>query len=393
MDLQAFWAAHPRAAVAFSGGADSAYLLWSAADAGADVRAYFVRTEFQPRFELDDARRLAEQLGVSLTVLEQSALADPAVAANGPDRCYHCKKRIFGAILARAAADGYTVLCDGTNASDDPGDRPGTRALAELQVLSPLRLCGLTKAEIRQRSRTAGLFTWDKPAYACLATRVPAGRPIASDDLRAVEAAEAQLAALGFTDFRLRLTDGGGKLQLPADQLAAAVARRAEVTAALSPLVGGVTLDLTPRPGEPLPEPALLHDRVAELRCNLDDMTGEDVAFAAETLLAAGALDVWTAPITMKKGRPAVLLTVLCRPEDADGLTALLLRHTTTLGVRRTDCARTCLARAVTDRAGVRVKTAAGPGIRKEKAEYDDVAALARRENRTLAEIRRERGL
>ena len=246
MDLQAFWAAHPRAAVAFSGGADSAYLLWSAADAGADVRAYFVRTEFQPRFELDDARRLAEQLDVPLTVLEQSALADPAVAANGPDRCYHCKKRIFGAILARAAADGYAVLCDGTNASDDPGDRPGTRALAELQVLSPLRLCGITKDQVRRGAKAAGLFVWDKPSYACLATRIPTGESIRAEKLQRVERGEAVLMDMGFTDFRLRLKDGG-LLQVTEAQQPLAKTHWNEIIDRLGGDFPALRLDETPR--------------------------------------------------------------------------------------------------------------------------------------------------
>ena len=247
MDLQAFWAAHPRAAVAFSGGADSAYLLWSAADAGADVRAYFVRTEFQPRFELDDARRLAGQLAVPMTVISLSALDDPAVAANGPDRCYHCKKRIFSAILERAAADGYRLVVDGTNASDDPGDRPGTRALAELQVESPLRLCGLTKAEIRRRSRDAGLFTWDKPAYACLATRVPAGEAITADLLARVEGAEDALFRLGYTDFRVRVFHSAARLQLPRGQMERAVREAEELRQALKPYFTPILLDLEGR--------------------------------------------------------------------------------------------------------------------------------------------------
>ncbi len=392
MELADFWREHPSAAVAFSGGADSAFLLWSACQAGADVRAYFVRSAFQPAFELADAERLAAQLGAPLTVLEVDVLADPQVAANPPDRCYHCKRRLFAAVLERAAQDGYRVVVDGTNASDDLSDRPGARALAELAVLSPLRLCGLTKAEVRRRSREAGLFTWDKPAYACLATRVPAGRPLTAADLRRVEAGETALAGLGFRDFRLRLTAEGGKLQVPENQLPRVLARRPEILEALAPLVGAVTLDLVPRPAA-APADGAREDRVAELRCNLDDMTGEDIAFAAERLLAAGALDVWTTPIAMKKGRPAVLLTCLCREAEQARFTDLLLRHTTTLGVRRTVCERTCLARTVETRDGIRVKTASGRGVTKAKAEFEDLAAAARRENRPLADIRRERGL
>ena len=394
MDLQEFWALHTDGtAVAFSGGADSAYLLYSAVQAGAHVAAYYVKTEFQPAFELSDARRLAAELGIPLTVIDLSVLADPTVAANPPDRCYHCKRRIFQAVVERAAADGFSVILDGTNASDPEADRPGMRALRELQVLSPLRLCGLTKAEIRRRSREAGLFTWDKPAYACLATRFPTGTALTAEALAAVEQAESTLTNLGFWDFRVRRTPEGAKLQLTEAQLPLALARRQEIVAQLAPLVGPVTLDLTPRPAEPLCDaPEFLHDEAVELRCNLDDMTGEEIAFAAETLLEQGALDVWTTPITMKKGRPAVLLTCLCRPEMEEICTTLLLRHTTTLGVRKTLCQRTCLERTVRD-GEIRRKEARGPGITKVKPEYEDLAAAARREGLTLREVREKYGV
>lgn len=247
MDLTAFFARNRAAALAFSGGVDSAYLLYESIRAGADVTAYFVKTEFQPQFELDDARRLAVQLGARLVVLEQSALSAPRVSQNPPDRCYHCKKAIFGSILARAAADGYSQVWDGTNASDDPSGRPGMKALTEMEVLSPLQLCGLTKAEIRRRSKAAGLFTWDKPAYACLATRVPTGTVITAPALEAVEAAEDFLFSQGFTDFRVRLTTEGCKLQLPTAQLPLALERREALLAVLEPLFGVVALDLKGR--------------------------------------------------------------------------------------------------------------------------------------------------
>ncbi len=210
MTLNEFFSLVPKAAVAFSGGTDSAFLLWAARECGCDVRAYYVKTAFQPQFELEDARRLASELAVPMTVVEADILAVPEAAANGPQRCYHCKTALFSQLRQAAREDGYTVLLDGTNASDDAGDRPGMRALRELEVRSPLRECGLTKEEVRRRSREAGLFTWDKPAYACLATRIPTGTPITTEDLERVERAECALDALGFRDFRVRLFHGGG---------------------------------------------------------------------------------------------------------------------------------------------------------------------------------------
>lgn len=247
MTLQEFFQKEPRAAVAFSGGVDSAFLLWAAAHYGCDVCAYYVKTAFQPQFELEDARRLAEELSVPMTVVEADILAVPEAAANGPRRCYYCKRALFSLVLEAAAGDGYTLLLDGTNASDDAGDRPGMQALRELAVRSPLRECGLTKAQVRELSRQAGLFTWKKPAYACLATRVPCGTPITAERLNRVEQAESVLAALGFRDFRVRLWNDGARIQLTEEQMDAAMAKRQEIVTALKHLFPAVLLDLEGR--------------------------------------------------------------------------------------------------------------------------------------------------
>ena len=218
MELTDFFSEHSEAAVAFSGGADSSYLLFAAAKYAKRVRAYYVKTAFQPFFELEDALRLAREIGADMRVLCLDVLGDERIAANPPDRCYHCKRRIFEAIAEAARRDGFTLLLDGTNASDDEGDRPGMRALRELGVLSPLRLCGLTKARVRELSREAGLFTWDKPAYACLATRAPSDYPITAAGLSRTEACESFMAGLGFADFRIRTRDGAAVISVTAGQ-------------------------------------------------------------------------------------------------------------------------------------------------------------------------------
>lgn len=248
MTLNEFFSLVPKAAVAFSGGTDSAFLLWAAREFGCEVRAYYGKTAFQPQFELEDARRLASELEVPMTVVEADILSVPEAAANGPQRCYHCKTALFSRLRQAAREDGYTVLLDGTNASDDAGDRPGMRALRELEVRSPLRECGLTKDEVRLRSRQAGLFTWDKPAYACLATRVPTGVPITAPDLEKVERAEEALSALGFSDFRVRLFHGAARLQVTRAQLPLALEKRRDLLAALGGDFSQVLLDLEVRP-------------------------------------------------------------------------------------------------------------------------------------------------
>ena len=247
MDLKTFFTQNPRAALAFSGGVDSSYLLYAAKQYGCDVHAYFIKSAFQPQFELDDARRLAEQLNVPFTVAEFDALENPQVAANDALRCYYCKTTLFTQLRKLAAQDGCTFLMDGTNASDSFEGRPGMRALQELDVRSPLRECGLTKDDIRRLSREAGLFTSEKPSYACLATRIPTGTAITEDMLKKVEQGENAMFAMGFTDFRIRLSHGTAKIQLPENQFSMAIEKKNELNQALSPYFDGVLLDLTPR--------------------------------------------------------------------------------------------------------------------------------------------------
>lgn len=247
MTLKEFFTANLKAALAFSGGADSAYLLYAAKEAGADIKPYFIKTPFQPAFELEDAKKLAKELGTELTVIDCYILENPAVRTNPADRCYHCKHQMFSLLKAKAKEDGYSLVIDGTNASDDVDDRPGMRAIVELGVRSPLRECGLNKQEIRQLSKEAGLFTWNKPAYACLATRIPAGTPIELKDLERTEAAEETLHQLGLRDFRVRLIGDAAKIQVPCSAFSKVLKHREEIVQNLKKLYSAVLLDLEGR--------------------------------------------------------------------------------------------------------------------------------------------------
>lgn len=244
MTLQNFFEQNPVCAVAFSGGVDSAVLLHFAARCARRTAAYFVKTPFQPGFELDDAREVTERLGTHLTVLEFDILSVPEVAANPSDRCYYCKYALFSKLLEAARKDGFPIVLDGCNASDDAGDRPGMRALRELGVRSPLRECGVAKSEVRRLAKDAGLPVWDKPSYACLATRIPAGTPITARDLERVGLGEKRLMEMGFSDFRLRLRGDGALLQVREAQMELARKNLPEICRDLGETV---TLDPTPR--------------------------------------------------------------------------------------------------------------------------------------------------
>jgi uncharacterized protein len=192
------------AAVAFSGGVDSSFLCHAAAAAlGGRAIAVTVVSPMLPASEIAAAVDIARRVGIEHITIEERAIEDD-VAQNTKERCYHCKKREFAAIQQAARGRGIAAVLDGSNI-DDLGDyRPGLRALAELGILSPLREAGLTKQEIRDLSRRFNLPTWDKPAFACLASRIPYGETITAEKLSRVEKAEAALRNFGFRQFRVR---------------------------------------------------------------------------------------------------------------------------------------------------------------------------------------------
>lgn len=247
MELKDFFEVHNKVALGFSGGVDSVYLLYAAVKYGADVATYYVNTQFQPEFELNDAKKAANLIGAELRTINYDILQHSDITMNTADRCYYCKRKLFNAIIKQAAEDGYTTVIDGTNASDIEGDRSGMKALKELEVLSPLRECGITKEKIRELSKEADLFTWDKPAYACLATRIPEGDKITSDKLFRIERAENILFEKGFTDFRIRLFHSAARIQLPNEQMDKIIGIRSEILSELEPYFDTIFLDLKGR--------------------------------------------------------------------------------------------------------------------------------------------------
>ncbi len=227
--------------VAFSGGADSAFLAWVATDTlGADqVRCVTAVSPSLAPEELADCRRLADEWGLSFTEVETDELADPAYSANDGSRCFHCKSTLMEALVPLAqrradgtAAPGATVVL-GVNCDDLGDHRPGQQAAAQAGARFPLVEAGFTKTEVREWSRRLGLRTWDKPAAACLASRVPYGTPVTLGTLRSVAEAESALRSLGFAQLRVRHYDDTARIEVPAEDLAAVVARRDEVSAAV----------------------------------------------------------------------------------------------------------------------------------------------------------------
>ncbi|HSV91841.1 MAG TPA: ATP-dependent sacrificial sulfur transferase LarE [Desulfobacterales bacterium] len=192
-------------AVAFSGGVDSSLLVAAAVEALGDaVTAFTVHAPIHSRREVAQAVDTAARLGVRHVVVPFDGMDAPEFVANPPNRCYVCKKIVFGEIRRRAAALGLPHLAHGVNLDDLEDYRPGLKAAEEMGVLAPLVEAGLTKADIRALSRAMGLPTWDRPSMACLASRIPYGRPITAAVLQMVETAEEALQDMGFAGCRVR---------------------------------------------------------------------------------------------------------------------------------------------------------------------------------------------
>lgn len=207
-------------AVAFSSGVDSTFLLKIAHDVlGARAVAITARSCVFPARELEEARAFCEKEGVEQLLFDPEPLSVPGFRQNPPDRCYHCKRAILTKIRALAAARGLAQVLEGSNLDDDGDYRPGRRAVLELGVRSPLRDAGLTKGEIRALSRELGLPTWDKPSFACLASRFVYGEPITEEALRRVEQAENLLLELGFRQFRVRVHGDLARIELLPEEL------------------------------------------------------------------------------------------------------------------------------------------------------------------------------
>ena len=234
--------------VAFSGGADSTYLAWTAHRTLGE-RALAI-TALSPSFSAYDrqqAETFANQANLRHEFIETHEFENPQYVLNQADRCYHCKTELFGVLAKVRAARGLGVMTYGVNVDDLKDFRPGHRAAAEFGVLAPLLDVGLNKAEIRELSRRAGLATWDRPASACLASRVPYGMPVTIETVSRIERAENVLREFGFRQIRVRAHGELARIEIALDELPRALqAEMAEAIAARVRIAGFayVTLDL-----------------------------------------------------------------------------------------------------------------------------------------------------
>jgi pyridinium-3,5-biscarboxylic acid mononucleotide sulfurtransferase len=235
-----------RVVVAFSGGADSAFVAWVANDVLGPERTLAV-TAVSPSLPEDERRGcadLAQEWGLRWQEVLTDELADPRYTTNDGERCYWCKDALMRALVPVAEAEGATVLL-GVNVDDLGDHRPGQRAAAEQGAVFPLVEAGFTKADVRDWSRRLGLRTWDKPAAACLASRLPYGTPVTLQRLAAVEKAEAGLHALGFESLRVRHYGDLARIEVPVDRLADVVAASSKVVEVVRAAgYSYVTLDL-----------------------------------------------------------------------------------------------------------------------------------------------------
>ena len=237
-----------RVIVAFSGGTDSAYLAWAANQAlGPNAVAMTADSASLPRSHKLDAEAFVEKFGIAHEYVESREFDNPDYARNSPDRCFHCKDELFTRLEEVGRERGYEHIVYGVNV-DDLGDyRPGQNAAKLHQVSAPLAGAGMTKAEIREVSRLAGLPTWDRPASACLSSRIPYGTPVTIETVKTVETGEEELKALGFRQFRVRFHGEVVRLEVAREEMekamTLAMARRfTEIFKALG--FKYVTLDL-----------------------------------------------------------------------------------------------------------------------------------------------------
>lgn len=400
--------------VAYSGGTDSAFLAYAAHRAlGDKMLAVIADSPSLPRAELEAALAFTAEQGIPTHILRTSEMENPDYVRNDAQRCFHCKDELFTVMEQARTELGFAHLAYGMNADDQGAFRPGQKAAVLHRASAPLAAAGLTKLEIRTLARNDGLRIWDKPASACLSSRIEYGRPVTPENLLQVERAEAALHAFGFAQVRIRHHGDLARVEIARadlpraldlavlDHITAAVRaagflyvtldtqgyRSGSMNAVLPVAqILGSDLRTTEANSANQSQTRAIEQTIAVLETAVDDMTPEVLAYVADRALALGALDVMLAPVIMKKGRPGTLITVLCNEAEAAAMQDLLLCETSTLGVRIRHERRACLHRehvAVSTTYGeIRIKVGTRDGETLNAApEFEDcrVAAMKHR--------------
>jgi uncharacterized protein len=403
--------------VAYSGGTDSAYLAYAAHKAlGDKMLAVIADSPSLPRAELEAALTFAAERGIPTHILRTFEIENPEYVRNDSQRCFHCKDELFTVMEAARVELGFEHLAYGMNADDQSEFRPGQKAAALHHASAPLAAAGLTKTEIRALAREAKLSVWNKPASACLSSRIEYGRAVTSENLLQVEQAEGALHQLGFPQVRVRHHGELARVEIARADLPRAfnLAMLDRITAALraagflyvtldtqgyrsgsmndvlpvsaittSATVGNASNSLRDPMQKQNPERSR-EQMITVLETAVDDLTPEVLAYVAERAMASGALDVMLAPVIMKKGRPGTLVTVLCNESEVAMLEDLLLRETSTLGIRVRQEQRVCLERShttvVTAYGEIRIKVGTRNGEELNVApEFEDCRAAAQK--------------
>ena len=372
-----------------------------------------------PRAELEAALAFTAEQGIPTHILRTSEMQNPDYVRNDSQRCFHCKDELFTVMEHARAELGFAHLAYGMNADDQGDFRPGQKAAALHHASAPLAAAALTKQEIRTLARNAGLRVWDKPASACLSSRIEYGRPVTAENLMQIERAEAALHALGFSQVRVRHHGELARVEIARadlphaldlailDQITAAVRaagflyatldtqgyRSGSMNAVLpvADLLGSSSAEPAERLA-PQSQSRASEQTITVLETAVDDMTPEVLAYVAERGFALGALDVMLAPVIMKKGRPGTLITVLCGESETAALQDLLLRETSTLGVRVRQEKRICLERervtVSTAYGEIRVKVGTRNGeILNAAPEFEDCRAAALKHRVPLKQV------
>lgn len=223
--------------IALSGGSDSSLLAAVAHnELGDRACAVTVQSSLSPNADLESARRIAEEIGIDHQVIVLDPLSVAEVRQNSPYRCYYCKRTILKRLMEFARESGICQVIEGSNIDDSSDFRPGSRAIEELGVRSPLKEAGISKADVRAISKALGLSNWDRPSLACLATRFPYDAPLSEEWLRAVDEGETFLRTLGFAQCRIRVHQNTARIEVPSPDLEAALTKRGEITEKLKQL-------------------------------------------------------------------------------------------------------------------------------------------------------------